>query len=156
MRFILIDELIEISKGGSASARKVFDESETVFADHFPGFPIVPGVLLSEAMSQTAGWLLLYSLDFGTWPLLNMIQSAKFRRPVAPGDELLIEARIDRIEAGSSRVRSSVSVGGGRVADATLVFRHMDLFDEGEKGVRLREWMRATWQSLTPRTVVTE
>ena len=154
MRFILIDELTEISKGRQASARKVFRETETLFEDHFPGFPIVPGVLLSEAMSQTAGWLLLYSLDFATWPLLNMIQSAKFRRPVAPGDELVIEARIDRLETESSRVRASVAAGGARVADATLVFRHMNLFDEGEKGVRLRAWMRATWESLTPGTLV--
>lgn len=156
MRFILIDELTEITKGKRASARRVFHESEPIFADHFPGFPIVPGVLLTEAMSQTAGWLLLVTLDFGVWPLLNMIQSAKFRRPVSPGDELLIEAWIDSLETGSSRVRSSISVRGSRVADATLVFRHLGLLQEGEQGVRLREWMRATWESLTPNTLVTE
>lgn len=150
MRFILIDELTEISRGRSAVARKVFDESEEFFVDHFPGFPIVPGVLLSEAMSQTAGWLLLATLDFASWPMLSMIQSAKFRRPVSPGDELRIEARIESLERESSRVKASVSIGRAKAADAMLLFRHVGLMDEGEKGVRLREWMQSTWQALTP------
>jgi len=156
MRFILIDELTEITKGKRASARKVFDASEPFFADHFPGFPIVPGVLLSEAMSQTGGWLLLVTLDFGTFPLLNMIQSAKFRRPAAPGDELIIEAEIDRIETTSSRVKASVSVEGARIADAVLVFRHLDFLEEGERGAGLRDWVVETWKALSGGLVVGE
>ena len=56
MRFVLVDRFLSVEPGRAATALKTFRPEDPVFADHFPGFPVVPGVLLTEAMGQTAGW----------------------------------------------------------------------------------------------------
>ena len=93
MRFVLVDRLVELEPGKRAVARKTFHPDDEVFADHFPGFPVVPGVLITEAMGQTAGWLLIATLGFARFPLLTLIDSAKFRRLVVPGDEIASDGR---------------------------------------------------------------
>ena len=86
MRFVLIDRILELEPGRRAVATVRFDAAHDVFADHFPGMPIVPGVLVTEAMGQTGGWLLAATHGFESWPLLVMISNAKFRRLVRPDE----------------------------------------------------------------------
>ncbi len=138
MRFVLIDRFVDVEPGRRASAVKTFDPEDPVFLDHFPGAPIVPGVLLTEAMGQTGGWLLAATAPEGRWPLLTMIEEAKFRRPVKPGEELRLDAEIRQTRGDLVRVRTSAAVDGRKVADALLLFHLAPL------GVRAAssEWAR--------------
>ena len=81
MRFVLVSRFLAVVPGRSASAVARFDPEDEFFADHFPGFPIVPGTLLTEAMGQAAGGMLVPVAGEGRWPLLAMIERAKFRHP---------------------------------------------------------------------------
>lgn len=146
MRFVLLDQITSLVPGERASARKTFDPADRIFEDHFPGNPVVPGVLLTEAMSQTAGWLVLATLRFSKFPMLGMIRSAKFRRNAVPGTELQIDAVIESIEDETSIVRSEVRSGGERIADATIVFHHFPLTEATSPS--LRDWAKRTFSEL--------
>lgn len=122
MRFVLIDRLTHLVPGRSASAEMVFPPALEEFADHFPGRPLVPGVLLTECMNQTAGWLILATTDFAALPLLVRIDRASFRRPVTPGESLTIVATLRSSSALAHEVLAEVRVHDDVVADARLLF----------------------------------
>ncbi|MFN7986451.1 MAG: 3-hydroxyacyl-ACP dehydratase FabZ family protein [Thermoanaerobaculia bacterium] len=122
MRFVLVDRFLSVERGRAATALKTFRPEDPVFADHFPGFPVVPGVLLTEAMGQAAGWALATELAPGRFPLLLMVEKAKFRRFVRPGEEIRLEAEVEAPRGGVWPARARASVGGERVAEARLVF----------------------------------
>lgn len=144
MRFVLVDRFLSVEPGRAATALKSFRPEDPVFADHFPGFPVVPGVLLTEAMGQTAGWALAAQLAPEMFPLLLMVERAKFRRFVRPGEEIHLEAEIDAPRSGVWSARTRASVGGERAAEARLVFHAVPRpsdstgFDDWVSGV-LRE-----------------
>jgi 3-hydroxyacyl-[acyl-carrier-protein] dehydratase len=149
VRFVLIDRLVELEPGRRAVATMTFDAAADVFADHFPGMPIVPGVLLTEAMGQTGGWLLASTLGFDSWPLLVMIANAKFRRLVRPGDELRLTATVRSRSGDTFEVDTEATVGGERAADARLVFRAFR-FSLGEaERAEFRAWAEATFRRLS-------
>src|SRR5206468_7311420 len=118
MRFVLIDRLLELEPWKRAVATRTFSAEEEIFEDHFPGFPVVPGVLLTEAMGQTGGWLLSATLGFARWPLLTLVERATFRRFVRPGEELRLEAAVKTRREEDFEVRAEARVNGERVADA--------------------------------------
>lgn len=122
MRFVLVDRFLSVEPGRSATASRTFPADDPVFADHFPGFPVVPGVLLTEAMGQTAGWALATALGPSRFPLLLLVENAKFRRLVRPGEEVLLEAVVSPPRGGVWPARTRASVGGRRAAEARLVF----------------------------------
>lgn len=125
MRFVLVDRFLSVEPGRSATALKTFPPEDPVFADHFPGLPVVPGVLLTEAMGQAAGWALAAELAPERFPVLLMIEKAKFRRLVRPGEEIRLEAEIDPPRGGVFFARTRAAAGGERVAEARLVFHAM-------------------------------
>jgi 3-hydroxyacyl-[acyl-carrier-protein] dehydratase len=122
MRFVLVDRFLSVDPGRGATALKTFRPEDPLFADHFPGLPVVPGVLLAEAMGQTAGWALAARLAPDRFPLLLMVENAKFRRLVRPGEELRLEAEVDDARGKFWTARARASVGGQRAAEARLVF----------------------------------
>jgi 3-hydroxyacyl-[acyl-carrier-protein] dehydratase len=144
MRFVLIDRLI-VLEAERAVAAKTFDAGEEFLKDHFPGAPIVPGVLLTECMGQTAGWMLVAASDFSTFPLLVLVDKAKFRRQVRPGEPLRVEAALDSRYDRSVSVRTSVAAGPDVVAEARLVFQ---AFEPGSLAPGLEAWARQVFRGL--------
>jgi len=126
--FLLIDRVLELDYENSrVVAVKNVTANEPFFQGHFPNRPIMPGVLIIEAMAQ-AGGVLLLSLEqnAGKQVYLSAINEAKIRRPVVPGDQLVIETQIMKIKGRSGRVESRVTVDGQRAAEATLLFTMVD------------------------------
>jgi 3-hydroxyacyl-[acyl-carrier-protein] dehydratase len=151
VRFLLIDEILELDPGRRAVARKTFPEDEELFDDHFPGYPVVPGVLLTEAMGQTAGWVIAHASAFRLLPLLSMVQQAKFRRPVRPGEELRLEAEVEAGGARRWRARTRALVGGRRVAEARLAYHALETTAAEELAGEeaLRDWVEAIFTRLS-------
>src|SRR5690349_23015354 len=94
-KFLLIDRIIEFDEAAKSirCEAKVPQES-TIFEGHFPGYPLMPGVLLIESMAQASGWLLLGVLKFERMPILAAVKEAKVRGSVFPGDVMTIEASL--------------------------------------------------------------
>ena len=152
MRFVLIDRITALEADRRAVATKVFRGDEEFFRDHFPGFPIVPGALITETISQTAGWLIAWSSGFTRWPLLNMIESAKFRRYVSPGEKLEIEVELLDSTPEHARARGTVRSANGRIAEARVVF-HLQS-PAPEAGNDFRNWAESTFARLTEHCAV--
>ncbi len=121
MRWILVDRIEECQPGRQALGLKTFPRSDLFFMDHFPGLPTVPGVLLIEAMAQTAGHCLRGARP-GTQTFLAGVQSARFRQRVEPGDTCRIPVQVESLGRDHARVSASIEVAGRRVAQAELLF----------------------------------
>jgi 3-hydroxyacyl-[acyl-carrier-protein] dehydratase len=143
--FVLIDELVRMD-ARSAHARTRFPADADIFVDHFPGRPVVPGVLLTEAMAQTSGWLIAAGMSFTHWPLLALIRDAKFRRPVPPDTEIDIEATIQLSGDEIVETAGRAAVNGSRVASASLVFRLQNVVEARDP--RLERWVHDTFARL--------
>jgi 3-hydroxyacyl-[acyl-carrier-protein] dehydratase len=123
--FLLIDRVLECRRGESMVAVKNVTFNEPFFQGHFPGRPIMPGVLILEAMAQVTGLLVFYSMDIR--PERNAIyylvgvDKARFRRPVKPGDQLLLTARLVREIRGIYTFGATATVEGKEVASANFM-----------------------------------
>jgi 3-hydroxyacyl-[acyl-carrier-protein] dehydratase len=95
-------------------------EQSPVFEGHFPGYPIMPGVLLIETMAQTGGWLVLGSMGCARMPFLMQVEKAKMRTFVAPGAVLEVEARLLHEGSGYAVVQASIAAGGKKVTEAEI------------------------------------
>jgi 3-hydroxyacyl-[acyl-carrier-protein] dehydratase len=96
-----------------------------VFEGHFPGYPIMPGVLLIESMAQASGWLLVALMKFERMPFLAAVKEAKMRGFVAPGELLTIEASVVHDGSGYAITEAKVKVGGKLRSNATITFSHV-------------------------------
>lgn len=121
MRWLLIDQIIECEPGVRARGVKTFSRSEVFFMDHFPGMPIVPGVLQVEMMAQMAGKC--YAISHPeVLPVLGTIKNAKFYGNVNPGDRCIIYAEIVKQGKGFLIADCKVEVDEKRVSSATILF----------------------------------
>ncbi|MDJ0523228.1 MAG: UDP-3-O-acyl-N-acetylglucosamine deacetylase [Planctomycetota bacterium] len=121
--FLLVDRVTEIDGFQRAVGIKNVSVNEPFFEGHYPDQPIMPGVLIIEAMAQLAGLLLLRKLELtGKVPVLLSIDRVKFRRAVVPGDQIRMEAFTLRLSAGRGRVRCRSTVDGQLVSEARLNF----------------------------------
>jgi len=125
--FLLIDRIIEMEGTRRAVGIKNVTINEEFFQGHYPGQPIMPGVLIIEAMAQLAGILLSQELEHkGKIAVLLSMDRARFRRPVVPGDQLILEATTLRVKSRTGHVRCSARVGDALVAEATIKFMLVD------------------------------
>jgi 3-hydroxyacyl-[acyl-carrier-protein] dehydratase len=148
VRFVLLNQLTEIERGRRARAQAAFPRDLELFADHFPGQPIVPGVLLTETMCQTAGWLIAATCEFSGWPLVVRIDRANFRRVVQPDEPLVIDATLTASRDETFEVNATVHAGDEPVADARLLFRLFRFDLTTERSAALEAWGRITFEQL--------
>jgi beta-hydroxyacyl-ACP dehydratase FabZ len=125
---LLIDRVLEIEPKKRIVAIKNVTVNEEFFAGHFPGHPVMPGVLVIEAMAQAGGLLLMHDVpDRGNKLIFfTTINKAKFRRPVVPGDQLRIEIDILRLREVFCKQSARALVDGELVAEAVLSSAMMD------------------------------
>lgn len=122
MRFILIDRIVALIPGREITAERRVQPDEDYFRDHFPGFPVVPGVLLTEMMAQTGGKCLDAERRKRGKAMLAKILSASFRRWVRPGEVLTIHAAIVANDERYATAECRVQVGDVTAAQAKLFF----------------------------------
>lgn len=122
--FQMIDriESVDLSKG-LLKARSIVPAKSPVFEGHFPGMPLVPGVLLIETMAQASGMLVLAATDFVAMPFLMTVDGAKMRSFVEPEAELDIEAILEHEGSGYAVTKAKITVAGKKVCDAQLKLR---------------------------------
>ena len=120
--FLLIDRVVEIERGKRIVAIKNITVNEPFFNGHFPGFPIMPGVLIVEAIAQAGGALLLTEVPDRDQKLMVFtgIEEAKFRKPVVPGDQLRIEVEVVAWRRTMVRMRGTAYVDGKRACEAIV------------------------------------
>jgi 3-hydroxyacyl-[acyl-carrier-protein] dehydratase len=126
--FLLIDRVIEMTPKERIVAIKNVTINEPFFQGHFPNMPIMPGVLIVEAIAQTGGALLLTEVANRDEMLMVFtgIERAKFRRPVVPGDQLRIEVEVKAWRMTAVRMEGKAFVGDKRVAEATVTCQLVD------------------------------
>jgi 3-hydroxyacyl-[acyl-carrier-protein] dehydratase len=121
--FLLVDRIIEIEPMKRAVGIKNVTANEQFFQGHFPGKPIMPGVLLLEAMAQVGGVAMLYGEEFvGKLPVFAGIDRAKFRRPVVPGDQVKMVAEIVKVRGTMGKIWAEAFVDGELVAEGEFLF----------------------------------
>jgi 3-hydroxyacyl-[acyl-carrier-protein] dehydratase len=121
--FLLVDRIIEMEPGKRIVGIKNVTMNEPFFVGHFPNFPVMPGVLIIEALAQTGGVLALHDSSIGSDKLVLFaaIEEAKFRRPVVPGDQLRLELEVLQRHTTFARMKGKAQVDGKLAAQAILI-----------------------------------
>jgi beta-hydroxyacyl-ACP dehydratase FabZ len=119
---LMVDRIVEISDDAVVGVKNV-TVNEPYFNGHFPGFPVMPGVLIIEAMAQVGGILIsrVNANARGKIMFLASVDEAKFRKPVIPGDQLRIEMTILKMKSTVAKLKGTATVEGLLVAEATLM-----------------------------------
>ena len=153
MRFILIDKVVSLEAGKQIKAVKNVSLSEEYLADHFPTFPVLPGVLLLEGLIESASWLVRKSENFThSMILLEQARNVKYKSFLAPGAQIQYTIDARTIE---ENVSSFVGVGvsqGQRIVEARLGLRHFNLADDDSAmaavDARVIEGLKERWKLL--------
>jgi 3-hydroxyacyl-[acyl-carrier-protein] dehydratase len=124
--FQLLDRIVAIDLDArTITAHAQVQETSTIFEGHFPGHPLMPGVLLIESMAQTSGWLIIALNRFERMPFLAAVREAKLRTFVSPGQALSLRASLVHEGSGFAVTKASVEVEGKTVANSEITFRVM-------------------------------
>jgi 3-hydroxyacyl-[acyl-carrier-protein] dehydratase len=157
VRFILIDHIDRLEPGRRAEGHKLIAPDEEYFRDHFPGYPVVPGVLVLESLAQLGGRLVEASVRERSGrrvlPMLAKVEQARFVRPVRPGDRLDLVTEVVAIADDAARVTGVARVGGRKAASASIMYAVLDVSQTGEllgtaEMAALYEWSDRIWREL--------
>tara|TARA_R100000750_G_scaffold56518_1_gene43083 strand:- start:145 stop:636 length:492 start_codon:yes stop_codon:yes gene_type:complete len=153
VRFSLIDSVTELDPGSSITIVKNLTRSEEYLADHFPGFPVMPGVMMLETLVQTGAWLMRLDSDFAySTILLDEAKALRFKSFVAPGDQLIVNVQKHKADNETWTLKAQGKVRETEVVSARLVLKQFNLADRDQKFAendrRLIEHMKLTWSEL--------
>jgi len=124
--FQLIDRIVELDLvGRTIKAQAQVPDTSTIFEGHFPGHPLMPGVLLIESMAQASGWLIIGVNGFARMPFLAAVKEAKLRTFVTPGQLLSLRASLLHDGSGYAMTKAAVDVDGKTVAESEITFKVM-------------------------------
>jgi 3-hydroxyacyl-[acyl-carrier-protein] dehydratase len=133
--FRLIDRILELDHPGRRiRAEASVPKSSPVFEGHFPGHPLLPGVLLLETMAQASGWLIIGTAGFTHMPFLAGVKELKLRSFVVPGQTLIVDAHIEHDGSGFTVTRAEVGVDGKRVCNAEIMLRLIEFANPQFRG----------------------
>jgi 3-hydroxyacyl-[acyl-carrier-protein] dehydratase len=157
MRFVLIDRIDRLEPGKRAEGHKLISPDEEYFRDHFPGYPLVPGVLVLESLAQLGGRLVEASVRDTTGqrvlPMLAKVERAKFLQPVRPGDRLDLAVELLAVTGDAARVTGVARVGARKAATAEIMYAMLDVsrsgrvLDEAQTSA-LHDWSDRIWRQL--------
>ena len=133
MRFSLVDRVISLEAGKSITAIKNLSFSEEYLADHFPGFPVMPGVLMLESMVQTSAWLMRYTEDFQySTILLKQARAVRFNNFVEPGKMLTVTSTVHKWQESECVFKGQGTVDGASAVSARLTLERFNLSDRNQ------------------------
>jgi 3-hydroxyacyl-[acyl-carrier-protein] dehydratase len=130
MRFALIDRIIELEPGQRITAIKSLSMAEEYLADHFPHFPVMPGVLMLETMVQAGAWLVRYNEDFAhSIVILKGVTNVKYAQFLQPGQIMMVTAEILKLGDGETKLKAQGTVDGRVIVSARITLGHYNLAD---------------------------
>ena len=125
--FQLLDRIVELDLANrTIRTEATVPHDSTIFQGHFPGYPLMPGVLLLETMAQTSGWLVIGLTKFQRMPFLAAFKTAKLRSFIAPGTLLSGSARLEHEGSGYAVAQAEIKVDGKVTCDCEITFRVVD------------------------------
>ena len=132
---LLVDRILDFERGQWVRGVKNISISDHVFQGHFPQLPVFPGVLIVEAMAQTGGCLLMQELPEDSRSVIYFMSmdNVKFRKPVVPGDQLVMEVKVVSMKGKICKMRGEAFVDGQKVAEAEFMSMLMDLSQDESK-----------------------
>jgi 3-hydroxyacyl-[acyl-carrier-protein] dehydratase len=153
MRFILIDKVVSLQAGSQIKAVKSVSLSEEYLADHFPTFPVLPGVLLLEGLIESASWLVRHTENFAhSMLLLEQARNVKYKSFLAPGAQIEYTVDVKTIEENVSSFAGFGLSKGERIVEARFGLRHFNLADENSTmaavDAAIIENMKKRWKLL--------